>query len=164
MGKKLISNDLHFVSLTPFNGSFVASLSLADLLSISSAHQVALKKVEKTYNKWIKRMTLLLVKISHFRESRAFIPARTVWELGDAIFGLQRELQNTGVELDGLYDHLIRDLGVKRMWLKKVVIFRRYLPFVDLIPKVVNWGPCSKAPKSSALKLLVSAEKGHDVL
>jgi hypothetical protein len=115
--------------------------------------ELKLKKAIEVYQRSIVKMRNLVKQIQNFRDNRKLLPARKVWQLGDAIFELQYDLNKLSLQLDGLYDHLVRDLGVKRKWLEKVIIFRRYLPNEDAIPQSLNWGRCEKGTRRVAEKL-----------
>jgi len=62
-------------------------------------------------------------------------------------------LAELSLEIDDVYKHLVRDLGAKRKWLEKAIIFRRYLPTQDLIPQSLNWGRCEKGTRRVAERL-----------
>ncbi|MHA1632843.1 MAG: hypothetical protein ACTSXC_08580 [Candidatus Freyarchaeota archaeon] len=107
----------------------------------------------KIYGLAITKMRNVVKQIQELRNSRKTVPARKVWQLGDAIFELQNNLQRSSLQIDGLYEHLTRDLGVKRKWLEKVIILRRYLPCQDLIPSSLNWGQLEKGTRKKAESL-----------
>ena len=142
-----------FVSLEPRNGGFTAFVPLENLASVDSDPDLLLREVSTTYKRSIGLMSSLIAGLDGFRERHIPIPARKVWELGDAIFDLRQELGQSALELDGLYDHLVRDLGVKRKWLEKVIIFRRHIPVKELIPESLPWGRCEKGTRKVAENL-----------
>lgn len=144
---------LAFVSFEPSNGMFRGFLPIDELVSGHDDPELKLKKAVEVYERSIEKMRNLVKEIQNFRSNRKLLPARKVWELGDAIFGLQHDLSKLSLQLDGLYDHLVRDLGVKRKWLEKVIIFRRYLPDENAIPQSLNWGRCEKGTRQAAEKL-----------
>lgn len=144
---------LAFVSFEPSNEQFRAFLPMEELLLGDDDLEFKLKEALKVYQRSIVKMRNLVKEIQTFRDNRKLLPARKVWELGDAIFELQHELNKLSLQLDSLYDHLVRDLGVKRKWLEKVIIFRRYLPNENVIPQSLNWGRCEKGTRQAAEKL-----------
>jgi len=148
-----MSDKLAFISFEPSNEHFTAFLPMEELISNDNDPEPTLKKGAEIYEHSIKKMRSLVNEIQNFRDRRKLLPARKVWQLGDAIFELQHELNNLSFQLDGLYDHLVRDLGVKRKWLEKVVIFRRYLPDENAVPQSLNWGRCEKGTRQAAEKL-----------
>lgn len=135
------------------NQSFKAFLSVEGFMSGDNDHELQLKKAINIYSNSLMNMNIILDEINVFRKSRKLLPARKVWQLGDAIFKLQYNLSKLFFQLDGVYDHLVRDLGVKRKWLEKVIIFRRYLPDEHSIPQSLNWGRCEKGTRRVAEKL-----------
>ena len=149
----MTSNKLTFVSFEPRNGSFVALLPLEGLITVGGDPAVLLQNVAKVYARYVTDMRLLIAEIQAFRTTHTPTPARKVWELGNAIFALREELEQLSLEMDSFYDHLVRDLGVKRKWLEKVIIFRRHLPDEELIPKPLNWGRCEKGTRNVAKRL-----------
>jgi hypothetical protein len=144
---------LAFVSFEPSNEMFRAFLPMEELVSGDDDPELKLKKAVKVYERSIGKMRNLVKEIQSFRSNRKLLPARKVWQLGDAIFELQHDLNELSLQLDGLYDHLVRDLGVKRKWLEKVIIFRRYLPDENAVPPSLNWGRCEKGTRQAAEKL-----------
>jgi hypothetical protein len=92
-------------------------------------------------------------RINDCRMRNKPVSARLIWELGDKIFSLRYDLMEIGLQLDGVYDHLFRDLNVKTKWLEKVVILRRYLTKKELIPESLNWGRLEKGTSKKAKSL-----------
>jgi len=146
MTKKALS----FVWFEPHDGQFRAFLTMEDIITGREDPEVLLNQVAELYERAITRMRSLVAEIQDMRTHRNLVPARKVWQVGDAIFILGKELEKFSIQVDGLYDHLVRDLGVKRKWLEKVVIFRRYLPEQEAIPDSLNWGRCEKGTRRIA--------------
>ena len=150
-------SSLTFVSFKPDNGQFVALLPMEQLISSELEPEDIVKQAAQVYKHSITKMRCLVAEIQSIRIDSKFLPARKVWQLGDAIFELKDNLEKLSLQIDGLYDHLIRDLDVKRKWLEKVIILRRYLPQKDAIPESLNWGRCEKGTRRVAERL----QKGH---
>lgn len=149
----MTGDKLAFVSFEPSNANFTAFLPMEELLSSNDDLEPTLRKAAEVYEHSIMKMRNLVKEIQNFRDNRKLLPARKVWQLGDAVFELQDNLNKVSLQLDSLYDHLVRDLGVKRKWLEKVIILRRYLPDENAIPQSLNWGRCEKATRRAAEKL-----------
>lgn len=149
----MTSDKLGFVVFEPKNGQFVALLSIEGLVSSDRDPEAVLRKAVKIYERATMRMKSLVAEIQACRENRKLVPARKIWHLGDAIFELISQLQELSLQIDRLYDHLVRDLGAKRKWLEKVIIFRRYLPDQELIPSSLNWGRCEKGTRRAGERL-----------
>jgi len=66
---------------------------------------------------------------------------------------LKDSLEILGLQLDSMYKHLTRDLGVKKKWLEKVIILRRYIENEEIIPQSLNWGRCEKGTRKVAKKI-----------
>jgi len=145
---------LYFVSFEMKDTQFKASLAMETFVTTGVDQEVLLQSSANVYEKSIRSMCLIVDEIRAIRENRQLTPARKIWELGDEIFRLTKELAALSLQVDGLYSHLVRDLGVKRKWLEKVVIFRRYLPDKVLIPESLNWGQCEKGTRKAAERLL----------
>jgi hypothetical protein len=124
----------------------------------------ALHRAILLYQDGLGVMHSLLTDIKRFRHERRPIPARKVWELGQAIFELRQGLASLSLQMDGLYAHLERDLDVKRKWLEKVVILRRYVTSQETIPDGLAWGDCEKGTKRVALSLGARERGRHDTL
>lgn len=144
---------LSFVSFEPINKSFRAYLSMEEFIFGDKDSELTIRKAVKIYKNSIIEMRTFVKEIQGFRNNRKRLPAHKIWQLGNAIFELQYNLNKLFLQLDGLYDHLVRDLGVKRKWLEKVIIFRRYLPDEYSIPQSLNWGRCEKGTRRAAEKL-----------
>ena len=154
MGKKIKSNKTVFVSFRPgSNGRFTAFLSLEELGSLSKDPEKVLGEAAELYQRFISKIRAAIVQMNRSRAEHKLVSARMMWEVGELIYGLKAKLEGLSLELDGLYTHLARDLNVKRKWLEKVVIFRRYLPTKNLIPDSLNWGRCEKGTRQVAEKL-----------
>jgi len=147
------ANNFSFISIEPKNGNFVASMSMEGFIDNEVDPEVLTRNAINIYEKYIKRMRNFIGGIQDDRKKRKPIFARKIWQLGNAIFKMTEELENLSLYLDNLYYHLTRDLGVKRKWLEKVVIFRRYILEVSLIPKSLNWGRCEKGTRNIAEKI-----------
>jgi len=146
-------DKLAFVSFEPGNGRFIGFLSMEAAVSSERDPEAVLREATKIYERSITRMRSILVEVQAARTNRKPIPARKIWQIGHAIFELRDELKRLGLQLDGVYDHLTRDLGVKRKWLEKVVTLRRYIPDESLIPESLNWGRCEKGTRRVAERL-----------
>lgn len=149
----MIKDKLAFVSFEPIDKRFGAYLSMEEFILSDKNPELTIKKAVKIYEDSIRKMRIFIKEIQDFRNNRKLLPAHKVWQLGNAIFELKNNLSKLFLQLDGLYDHLVRDLGVKRKWLEKVIIFRRYLPDENVIPKSLNWGRCEKGTRRVAEKL-----------
>lgn len=149
----MTANNPVFVSFEPRDGEFVAFLPIEQAILGERDPAVVIQEATKLYDRSIAKMRSIVADIEAHRLNRRPLPARRIWELGNAIFELKEELERLSFQLDGLYDHLIRDLGVKRKWLEKVVILRRYLPRKDLIPEALNWGCIEKGTRRKAERL-----------
>lgn len=144
---------LDFVSFEPINDKFKGFLSMEVVFDSRKEPEATILKATKIYENEVKRMTSLVNVIKKSRASHTPVPARRIWQLGNIIFKLRDELEVLGLEIDGIYDHLTRDLDVKRKWLEKVIILRRYLPYISMIPESLNWGRCEKGTRKIAERL-----------
>jgi len=154
-----------FISFEKKGEDFVGFLSI-DSLSDSTLNQEKILQVAaKRYSSFIEQALTHIQSLNREKARSKIIKARHVWKLGDMILRLIRDLKRMGLEIDGLYEHLARDLEKKRMWLEKVIIFRNYVSKVSIIPRDSKWSEYSRAPRKSA-KLLAkntqdsTAQKG----
>ncbi len=141
------------MSFEPANGKFRGFLTMESVIASERNPEPILHRATKVYERAIARLRSLLVEIRASRANRKPIAARKIWQVGHTIFQLRDELGKLSLELDGVYNHLIRDLGVKRQWLEKAIILRRYLPQQTLIPTSLNWGRCEKGTRRVAERL-----------
>jgi len=146
-------DKLAFISFEPDNQRFIPFVSIDQFLSGGRDSELTLKEAADVYRHAIDVMRLLVIEIQDYRMKHKPLPAEIVWELGNSIFVLIEELKELSLQIDGVYDHLVRDLGVKRKWLEKVIILRRYVPRKNLIPNSLNWGQCEKGTRRKAERI-----------
>jgi len=143
-------SELIFVSFQRDKEKHNAFIPMQEFLSSNKDIELLLDKATKLYSNTIAIMNTLVEEINEYRSNHKLLPARKIWVLGDCIFKLVIELGNLSFQIDGLYEHLERDLAVKRKRLVKVIIFRRYIQEIDSIPESLNWGKCEKGTRRKA--------------
>ena len=153
MGEEVNSGSLGFVSFEPDNGGFRAFLSVGAALDSESDPEDLARQAAAVYARLLGKMRSAVEEIDALRRTRTPVSARRVWQLGDLVFRLTRGLAELDLELDGVYEHLSRDLNVKRKWLEKVIILRRYIEDVSLIPESLNWGRVEKGTARAARRI-----------
>lgn len=144
---------MKFVSFEPCGEDFAGFLPMEHLFSTDLDPERVLQEASKTYKHSIALMRSAVAEIKVLRENRTPLPARRIWGLGDLIFKLVWDLRKLSLQLDDLYCHLARDLDVKRKWLEKVIILRRYVPEERLIPQSLSWGRLEKGTRKKAERL-----------
>lgn len=147
------TKELIPVSFRQYEGGYIASVPMDQFFSWAGDPERTLKEAAQLYEQTLSEMVTVVAEIDALRAERRLLPARKVWRLGDLVFGLVEGLEQLSLQLDGLYDHLVRDLKVKRKWLEKVVILRRYLPHEEAIPESLNWGRVEKGTRRAAENL-----------
>jgi|GEM_PF-1121196 len=152
-----MKTNLIFVSFEKSDDSYTASLFLQEYGSVRVDPESLLRRAERIYSKSVTVMESEIRAIKNYRSGKTRTPARAIWHLGDSIFKLISDLERLSVQINNLYSHLERDLEVKRKWLEKVVILRRYIDKVEYIPVELNWGQCEKGTRKAALKLTQEA-------
>ena len=146
----MIPTNLIFVAFEPNNNKFNGLLAMDGMLTLSVEHESLIENAAHIYTTYIHNMRVILDRVTSIKAKRQVIPASLMWELGDLILNLVDEMGMISLQIDGLYDHLTRDLNVRRMWLEKVIIFRRHLSDISIIPADLNWGKCRDAPRKVA--------------
>jgi hypothetical protein len=146
----MMKNEPAFVSFEKNQEEYNAFIAIDGFLLGNDDLESLLKRASTLYNRYLSKMLAQMSIINTFRTSRRPLPARKIWQLGDLIFGLVNELNGLSLQIDGIYDHLERDLKAKRKWLEKVIIFRRYIPEERMIPEHLNWGKCEKGTRRVA--------------
>lgn len=149
-------SGLTFVAFEPRGDGFRAAAPLEQLDNLGARPEAVLQAASAVYGRAVAEMRAQLSAMAELKAQRQPITAQTVWELGDTIFNLSSNLVQSLLELDDLYGHLTRDLGVKRMWLEKVIILRRYINRKELLPVSLKWHQFYAAPKKTAQRLLES--------
>jgi hypothetical protein len=145
-----VKADLKFVTFEKRNDRYAASLFLDEYSTIAADAEKILRKAENIYTKSLSEMMSKIAEVEQLRAQHIKTPARLIWLLGDRVFRLTWDLEKISLQINNLYAHLERDLKVKRKWLEKVIIFRRYIPDMHLIPKELNWGRCEKGTRKIA--------------
>jgi len=143
-------NKLEFVTFKKEQGKYIAYTSIKHFFSSDRDIEAVLKEATKLYERSVKRMKSVVAEINTTRNRHILLPARKIWKLGNIIFEFVESLERLSLQIDGIYDHLVRDLNVKRKWLEKVIIFRRYIPDEHMIPESLNWGRCEKGTRRIA--------------
>ena len=146
-------SGLTFVAFEPREEGFVASVPLEQLDALGEHPEALLRAASETYKNSIGGMRSLLADIDALKTRRIPISARKIWELGDAVLDLISELEQYSMELDGLYDHLVRDLGMKERRWNAIITFRRYLADKGLIPETLGWRRCERYSRQVAESL-----------
>lgn len=142
-----------FVSFEPKDGKFIAFMAMEMAIDLNTTAAEILNKASIIYSKSISTLQNQLKEINAARAAHKTIEALKIWSIGDLIFELKDSLEKLSLEVDGLYEHLVRDLGVKRKWLEKVVIFRRYISNSKRIPQSLTWGQCTNGTRKVAQKI-----------
>jgi hypothetical protein len=153
MGEEVSIARASFVSFEPANGAFRAFLSIYAALNGDTDPEELAREAVAVYERQVGQLRAAVRQIDALRRTRRLVPARKVWQVGDLVFRLTRELADLHLELDGVYEHLTRDVAVKRKWLEKAVILRRYVDDVSLIPESLNWGRIEKGTARAARRI-----------
>lgn len=154
----MTASKLAFISVKPIDSHFVASISMDDLDIMIDDTEHLLNDIANLYATYISAMKIRVEIINSLRQQNKRVMARSIWHLGDDVFRLIDELKSRHVQLDSIYEHLVRDLGISRKWLEKVIITRRYIPNIDSIPETMTWGSIEKGTRRKALLLQNSSK------
>ncbi len=148
-----------FISFIKRNDTFQGSLRIDGLINLDEDPEEMCEKASQIYKSAIDQLEVMLKRRKSLLDNHEVIPARLVWSIGNEIFNLIDKLASQNLIIDDTYAHLVRDLGVKRKWLEKVVILRRYIPKMELIPEDFPWGKLEKGTKKKAQELLCKNEQ-----
>ena len=147
-------NNHIFISFRVKEDDFIAAVPLDAMKRSELTSEVKLRRVAKIYSKGIREIRILLSNLELNKSRKEPLAASQIWDLGNKILSLVEAINGQNFEIDNLYEHLIRDLGRKKDWLKKSIIFRRNLPERQLIPPNLNWYSCKDSPRKSAELIL----------
>jgi len=154
MNKNLVSIEFH-PDDTGGQSKFVGSVSLQELITRDET-QISLssrtKRATKKYEQCLAQCKRILSRIERYPSANQ-TPLKDMWSFGNGIHRLAKSLRRDGFYLNGLYDHLTRDLNVSRDLLERVVVFRSHLENRSLIPKDMIWKDVRYAPGKNAKKL-----------
>ena len=146
--------DLTFVTFKKEQGIFKTYIPMNQFLSSSTNIEAILTVAANLYEQFLTAMRIELTDVNNYRVLHKPLPAGVIWRLGDRVFRFVEALAERKLEIDGIYEHLSRDLNVKRKWLEKVIILRRYIPDEHSIPESVNWGYFEKVNRRKAEELM----------
>lgn len=139
------------ITFEPNSDHFTGFVEIESISNLGKNPERIIDKGSKIYGSSLKKMRTLVANVKSTKKGkRRLVLAKDIWLLGDAIFELKSKLENESLELNDLYSHIVRDLQVKRKWLEKIIIFRRYVSKMSIIPKSLNWGRCEKGTKRVA--------------
>lgn len=147
-------NNHIFISFRVKEDDFIAAVPLDTMRTNGLMTEEKLRRVAKIYAKSIREIRILLSNFELTKSRKIPLAASQIWDLGDKIFSLVESINQHNFVIDNLYEHLIRDLGRKKDWLKKSITFRRNLPERQLIPPNLNWSSCKDSPRKSAELIL----------
>ena len=145
--------ELASVVFEPREDGFIASAPLSHLGRMGARPDASLQEACRAYNRTLIVMQAVLDDIDQLKGQRIPIPARKMWELGDAVVNLGADLERDGLELDNLSEHLVRDLGINGKRMGTIITFRRHLPDQELIPESLGWSQCEKQARKVAEEL-----------
>ena len=152
-------DQLAFVAFEPREDGFIASVPMEQLDVLGERPEAMLKEASAAYGRSVGVMRSLLSDFERLKANRIAIPARNVWELGNAVLELVETLRQASLELDALYEHLSRDLGINKKRLGNIVTFRRYLPNKNKIPASLHWNQCEKSARGVAEQLAANRQE-----
>jgi hypothetical protein len=134
------------VRFLPINDSFIAAISAAAGLDPGFEPSVkAGRAASRAYAKSV-------ASIAKAYRTKP-LPARSGWDIGDAMFKLRDQLHEIELEVDDLYAHLERDAHVPRKRLEKFAVVRRYIKSRSLIDRALNWSHFEHGTKVRALAM-----------
>lgn len=145
--------QLSFVSFEPIENDFRALMSLEDTFKKELNWQNISDKAVNIYKNEINLMKGELALMKETKILKKPITAKQIWILGNYIFELINKLELIQLQIDGIYNHLERDLGVKRKWLEKVIILRRYVSSSNMVPENLRWGLFEHSTRKKAEQL-----------
>lgn len=138
------------LTFEPREDAYIASLSLRDLHSAPHDIDRRLNEAAYVYSDAIEKMRTILEENERLRKENRVVPAVLMWDLGNTIFELLDTVSSRGFEVEDLYTHLVRDLGVSKSTLKRVISARRHIPNRKMLAPDISWGSLKDAPKRYA--------------
>jgi len=149
--KKFVSFKMEFEKCT-------ASLHADNFLELSEDAEKLLSKASIVYKTRINAIESILNDIQNTKSKRSPLKARQAWQIGDEVIKLTNNLGKINLQIDDIYEHLERDLGLKKDFLTKIITFRRYMREKNLIPRSLNWRRCRTRPRLIAIALSSNRE------
>jgi len=115
--------------------------------------EAVLLEAGRLYTRYVTRIRKLRDQVEAIKAGGRKVPARRMWTIGNTVFELAGQLQQLSLEIDGLYDHLERDVGINRKTLERIITFRRYIPSRLLIPRTLTWSRCIEGTRRIAERI-----------
>ncbi len=150
----MMLNEKIGIMFQEYNKKIIASISLDELEKTPENINQLLREATEIYLRHIKEMKEIISISKKLRLQKKEVPAYLMWNFGDKIFKLIKNLEENNFEFQSLYECLNRDLGVSNKTLERVVSFRRYLFDSKRIPPELNWGDLKGAPKKNLNKFI----------
>lgn len=141
-----------FISFEPSGLKFDGFLSITAINDKVNTEKLA-SNASRIYQKGIQLLKLILNKINIDKIENKSAHAKYMWQFGDTVYKIKNHLGVLGLEVDDMYAHITRDVVVKKRWLQKVIIFRRYISDGSIIPKNSRWTYFEENTKKKAISL-----------
>ncbi len=145
MGQDAVSVSVKFI---PRTSRFAAAIRVDGQVGWPRFLDHVPKDLAEVYAMRIRNMRLILEANERRKRRGEPVLARSIWGLGNRIFLLRRDVElRFWMEIEDLYGHLERDLGLSRQTLSRIVTLRRYVPQMKMIPPGLTWSAISSSPK-----------------
>jgi hypothetical protein len=141
------------IKFLPWEDGFTAAIRLRDVFEAPESLQHMLDSLAACYEMRIRNMRLILEANRRRKRRGQPVLATSIWGLGNRIFLLMRDMKYAFVEVEDLYGHLERDLGLSRNAISRIVTLRRYVPRLDMLPPDLKWDTIAPSPKRFAAGL-----------
>lgn len=146
-------NKLTFISIERKKGKYLAFVPIEGFLSNEDDLEVTLSNATKVYEEHVKKMRKILTQMEKNKAKKKPLSALSIWKLGNIVWELNSSLAMMQLQIDSLYSHLERDLGIGKRLIKNAITFRRYLETSNSIPASLNWRKCSNSPRKTAIRI-----------
>jgi phosphoribosyl-ATP pyrophosphohydrolase len=129
------------------NSEILVLFDLNEIIASGRDLERETSKLRKIYERHIEKIKSKLEEINQLKRRKEKILAVQMWELGDLIFKMLKDFENTGYFLESLYETLKDEFGISRSSLEKIISLRTSAESKTKIPPNLSWREVRSAPK-----------------
>ena len=103
-------SQLTFISFETTQKGIEASLSMQGIIDIDGDIETVVHQAVDIYKATLSETKELLQRREKLKEDRKKVPARLIWQIGDAIFRLIDDLSCINLQIDNTYSDVVKTL------------------------------------------------------
>ena len=131
-------------------GAYHGSVIMSDIPLLQGDPAETMRVVTAIYQNTIMDVRQWQRDVRELKDKGFSLSARKAWQLGEILYRLNTEFMERGCQVQHLYEHLERHVGLARKRASEFVTFRRYIDNMEIVPEDVMWNSIVKNVKSSS--------------